>query len=274
MAFTVNSNTLAFSVSNSYNRINKMLEDISEQIATGKKINSAADNPAGLAQVNLLRSQYSSYGVVRNNLTFGTSLLEASSSALTNVTESLEEMRDLAVQASNGALSTSDRAALQASFAEFQGQIDTTVGSATLFGQNLVSAAAADVDIQSGINAGDTTTVSSVASDSATLGVDTGSINVTDTTNASAAITAIDTAISTIGTNQSTLGAQLNRFGIIDNNIATFMENMDGARSRIEDADIPELTTRLANLQTQQQLAGAMLGLANQLPQQFLSLLR
>lgn len=272
--FTVNSNNIAVQIANSYNRINQQLEGVSKQIASGKRINSAKDDPAGLAQITSLKAQLSSYGVVRNNLTFGTSLLESASTALGNVQDNLKSMRDLAVQAASGTLSTEQRAALQTQFAEYQAQIDQSVNTASVFGQNLVGSAAADVDIQSGINAGDTTTITSVASDGASLGVDTGSISLTDATTSSAAITAIDAAIATVGTNQSTFGAQLNRFDTIDKNVASIMENIDASRSRIEDADIASLTTQLNNLQTKNQLAGAMLGLVNSFPQQFLSLLR
>lgn len=272
--FTINSNSLAIRVANSFSQINQALENTSLQIATGKRINSAKDDPAGLAQAVSLKSQFSSYNVVRNNLTFGTSLLESAGSALMNVQDNLKEMRDLAVQAASGALSTDQRAALQTQFAEYQAQIDQTVDNASLFGQNLVGSTAADVDIQSGINAGNTTTVTSAASDTTTLGVDTGSIDLSDVTAASDAITAIDLAISSVATNQATFGAQLNRFEIMDNNVGTMMENLDASRSRIEDADIPALTTQLQQLQTKSQLSVAMLGLVNSLPQQFLGLLR
>lgn len=272
--FTVNSNTLATSISNNYSRINRQITEISQQIASGKRINSAKDDPAGLFQANALRSQIGSYGVVRNNVTFGTSLLESSSSALGSVIGDLGKMRDLAVQAASGTLSTEGRAALQETFAEYQAQIDSTVNGASVFGQNLVSSAAADVDIQSGINAGNTTTVTAAASDATTLGVNAAAIDLTDTTNAGLAITAIDAAIATAGTNQATMGAQLNRFESIDNNVSNIMENLESARSRIEDADVAELSTNLAQLQVQQQLATAMLGIANQMPQSFLMLLR
>lgn len=272
--FTINSNPLAMRVSSSFRSINADLDRVSTQIATGKRINSAKDDPAGLAQVVSLKSAFSSYQVVRNNLTFGTSLLESASTALNNVQKNLASMRDLAVQAANGTLTTEQRAALQTQFAEYQAQIDQTVGGATVFGQNLVGATAADVDLQSGINAGDTTTVTAVASDGATLGVDSGTIDLDDATNASAAITAIDAAIGTVATNQSTFGAQLNRIEVMDSNIESIMENVDAARSRIEDADIPALTTQLQQLQVKSQLASAMLGLVNSLPQGYLSLLR
>lgn len=274
MSFSINSNSLAIRVANSFREINQALDRTSTQIATGKRINSAKDDPAGLAQVVSLKSRFSSYGVVRNNLTFGTSLLESASTALNNVQANLKSMRDLAVQAASGTLTTEQRAALQTQFAEYQSQIDQTVNNATVFGQNLVGSAAADVDIQSGINAGDTTTVTAVASDAATLAVDAGSIDLSDSTAASAAITAIDAAIGTVATNQSTFGSQLNRFDVMDKNVASIMENIDSARSRIEDADIPALTTELQQLQVKSQLASAMLGLVNSLPQGYLSLLR
>ena len=274
MSFSINSNPLAIRVANSFREINQALDRTATQISTGKRINSAKDDPAGLAQVVSLKSRFSSYSVVQNNLTFGTSLLESASTALSNVQENLKAMRDLAVQAASGTLTTEQRAALQTQFAEYQSQIDQTVNGASVFGQNLVGATAANVAVQSGINAGDTTTVTAVASDAEELGVDAATIDLDDATNAAAAITALDTAIGTVATNQSTFGAQLNRFEIMGKNISSIMENIDAARSRIEDADIPRLTTELQQLQVKSQLSQAMLGLVNSLPQGYLSLLR
>lgn len=272
--FTVNSNVAAFSIANIYKNVNSRLDQVSQQISSGKRINSSADDAAGMAQANILKSQYSSYGVVRNNLTFGRSLTEAADGALISVQNSLSKMRDLAVQSANGALSAEERAALDVEFKEYQAQIDTSVESATMFGQNLVSSTAAAVNIQSGINSGDQTTVNAVASDAATLAVDAGSIDLTDATTSAAAIDAIDAAIQQVSSNQATFGSMINRFEVMDDNIANTMENLDAARSRIEDADIPTLTKDLNLLQTQQQLAGAMLSMANSYPQNYLSLLR
>lgn len=269
---TVNSNPLAMQIANKFSVLNDRLGNVSLQIASGKRINSAKDDPAGIAQVALLSSQFSSYKVAKNNLGFGTSLLETAATSLANVQENLKSMRDLAVQAASDTLTTEQRNALQANFAQYQAQIDQTVNSATVFGQNLVGTTAADVNIQSGINAGETTTVTAVASDSASLSVD--SIDLSSSANAAAAITAIDTAIGTVATNQSTFGSQLNRLDTMENNISSIMENLDAARARIEDADIPNLTIELNKLQTSTQLATAMLGFVNSLPQSYLQLLR
>lgn len=274
MSFTVNSNTLAFNIANTFNTLNTRIDNVSRQIASGKRILSAADDPAGMFQANALRSQVGSYGVVRNNLTFGTSLLETAASSLGSVQTNLSDMRELAVQAAQGTLSTEGRAALQAQFAAYQGQIDSTVSGASMFGQNLISATAANVSLQTGISAGNQTVVTAASSDGATLGVDTGTIDLTTAANAALSITAIDLAAATVGTNQATFGAQINRIDSIDSNVTNIMENLESARSRIEDADIAEMSTELALLQTQQQLASAMLGIANQMPQSFLQLLR
>ena len=271
---SINSNTQATILANFLNRLTNDLSETSLRVATGKRILTAADDPAGIAIVNRLKTEFSSYGAVQKNISFGTSLLETSATALDTASSLVGELRSLAVEAANDTLSADQRTALQNTFAELQGQIDDVVNGATIFGQNLVGATAANVNIQSGINAGDTTTVNAAASDTATLAIDAGSIDVTTSANASAAITALDTALNTIGSNQAIIGAQQKGLEVRSNNVGVIQENLTSAISRIEDADISEETTKLALLQTRQQMAIGMLGLVNSFPQNALALLR
>jgi flagellin len=271
---TINSNVPAFRLANLLGNITNDIERSAQRLSTGKRILSAADDPAGIAIANRLKTEFGSFGAVQKNLNSGTSLLEVSDSALTQASNLIGELRELAVEASNETLSTEQRNALQAVFAELQGQFDDVVNNANIFGQNLVGAAAANVNIQSGINAGDTTTVTGVASDTASLGIDTGTINVTSAVNANAAITALDAGLTTVGTNQAVIGSQLRSFEIRTDGIDNIRENLQSAIDRIEAADIAEETTKLALLQTQQQLAISALGLVNSFPSNALALLR
>lgn len=274
MSLSINTNINAQLLAGVLKRVESSIDQTSQRLATGKRINSAKDDPAGLAIATQMKTQNSSWAVAQKNITFGTSMLETSAAALGSVQEVLQNMRDLAVEASNGTLSTEQRAALQTTFVEYQAQLDQIVGGASIFGKNLISSTAADVVLQTGINAGDTTTVVGAASDGATLGVNAAAIDVSTDAGASAAITAIDAAVTTVSSNQATFGAQLRGLDVMVSNIDNMRTNLSAAIGRIEDANIAEEVSKLTMLQTQQQMAIQMLGIVNQFPQNALSLLR
>jgi flagellin len=171
-------------------------------------------------------------------------------------------------------LSTEQRDALQSSFEELQTQLTTTADNATLFGQNLLKSSATDLDIQSGINAGDTYSLRATSSDAATLGVDAATIDLTDVANSQAAMTALNTASSTVGTNQSTIGTMMTGLSKMLDNAKTMKNSLAESISKIEDADVAELSSQLTMLQSKQQLMSSTLGITNQFPQYLLSLIR
>lgn len=274
MSLSINSNVLATSVAHRLSNITQQLKDTSERIATGKRILRASDDPAGIGILMNMKAQNSSWGAVDKNLTSAQSLLDVSSSALQNQNNLLVKMKDIATQAASNTLSTEQRTALQSTFSEMQKQLDSIVNRASIFGQNLVNASSANVDIQSGINAGDTTTLTAIKSDTATLGVDSATIDLTTSANASAAITALDNAVKTVSTNQSVIGAQQAGLDSLKNTSKTAQTNLQSAMSNIEDADIAEESSKLQMLQAQQQLGIQALGIINQLPSYALSLLR
>lgn len=274
MALSINSNPLASMVARDVNKISQQLQETSLRLSTGKRIISAKDDPAGIGVLSSLKSQYASYNAVEKNLSAGQSLLDTAMSSLSNQQVILNKMKDVATQAASDLLSSDQRSALQSTFAELQKQLDDTVNKATIFGQNLTGASGANVTIQSGINAGDTTTINAVKSDGATLGVDSGTIDLTDSTKAAAAMTAIDTAVGTVATNQATLGAQSAGLDAIGETTKSVKGNLESSMSRIEDVDVAEESAKLAQLQAKQQISTSMLSLINQLPQYALTLLR
>lgn len=271
---SINSNPLAMQLANQLKNNTLELQQSANRIATGKRIVSAADDPAGLGILSSLKSDARSYSAVQKNIGAGQSLLEVGSSALAAQQEVLLEMRDVATQAASGTLNTDQRAALKATFIELQGQLDNIANGATLFGQNLVGSTAANVTLQVGKDAGQTKEISSVQSDAATLAVDAGTINLDDATTSSTAMTAIDTAIGTVSTNQSTLGSQLNGLNVQSRFFDSLSENLAKSISRIEDVDLGQETAKLAQLQAKEQLTIQMLGMVNQFPSYALGLLR
>lgn len=274
MSISVNSNPLAYSVSRNLSKISVDLKETSERIATGKRILSAKDDPAGIGILTGMKSQYASWGAVEKNLASGQSLLDVAAGALKNQNTLLTKMKDIATQASSDLISADQRAALQKTFLEMQTQLDTIVNRASIFGQNLVGSAAANVNVQTGINSGDTKTLTSIKSDATTLGVNAAAVDLTDSTKAAAAMTALDSAVQKVATNQSVIGAQQAGFESLVEVSKTAKSNLESAMSRIEDADIAEETTKLQLLQAQQQLGIQALGIIQQLPSYALQLLR
>ncbi len=271
---SINSNNVAMQLANQLNGMSRDLQTTSNRIATGKRVLSAADDPAGMGMLSSFKSDLASYNAVDKNIKAGLSMLDVASSSLNNQQALLTQMKDLATQASNGTLSTDQRAAIQETFAQLQTQLDDTVNNASLFGKNLTGASGANIAIQTGIAGGSTYTLNAVNSDASTLAVDAGTIDLSSAANASSAIDAIKTAIDTVSTNQSLIGAQQNGLQVVAKNVGTIKENISQSISRVEDVDMAAETTKLQQMQAKMQLTTSMLGIANQFPSYVLQLLR
>lgn len=274
MSLSINSNPLASNAGRNLSRTSELLSKVQEQIASGKRINSAADDAAGMSIYTKLKSQHGSWSAVESNIGNANSLLTVADTALGGQAETLTRMRELAVKASSDLLDADSRAALGKEFVELQSSLDEQVNRASLFGQNLVSSGAAAVDIQTGINSGDKKTITIAKSDAATLGVDAATIDLTDKTKAAAAITAIDTAVGTVSNNQATIGSQMNSLTKTNDFVGSLKSSLEKSMSAIMDAPMEELSTQLATLQSKQQLGISMLGLINQNSSMALGLLR
>jgi len=173
MTISILSNIPSLRASNDLNSLQNQIEQSAARLSTGKRILSAADDPSGVGILSTLNAQSVSYGAVERNIGSGVSILETASAALEGQQTILQQMKDLATQAASDVLNADQREAISKTFVELQSQLDTSVDRATIFGKNLVSSTGSDVAIQSGINAGDTFTISAVQSDAATLGLQT-----------------------------------------------------------------------------------------------------
>lgn len=273
---TIGSNSSSLGMANLLNDISSQMSKSAEIISSGKRIQSAADDPAGIAIATDIRSDRDSYGVVAKNISSGQSLLDVSNSALGSASDILNEMKKLALESKNDTLSTDQRTAIQNTFSELQSQYDETINGAEIFGKNLLTAGAADVDLQTGIGAGaaNQTTITAADTSSTNLGVDAGTIDVSSIANADAAITAIDTALTSVGTNQAIMGAQSRGLETRMDTVSNLQENLTSALSRVEDADMAAETSKFNLLQTQQQMAIQSLSIVNSFPQNALALLR
>ena len=299
------------------------------QLSTGQKINSAADDASGLAITNRMTSQINGLGAAIRNANDAISMINTAEGALDEITDMLQRMRELAVQAGTGTMTSNDRTYLQAEFAQLRTEIDRIADNTEWNGNTILDGTADggsgnSVSYQIGVDGGQTISVafgnmtdasagtmngisaskltatasvasvasqasqasqaaqsdgsgnitqSAVAAQSA-VAQQSGVTGVTAASNATLAITALDTAIEAVSNQRSTFGAGANRLTHAVDNLTNVKTNAEASRSRILDTDYAEATAELARTQIIQQAGTAMLAQANQLPQTVLALLQ
>ena len=252
----------------------KELTTSMERLSSGKRINHARDDAAGMAISSKMTSQVRGMNQAVRNTNDGISMVQTADGAMEGISDKLQRMRELAVQSANGIYSTSDRAALDIEFQALDDEIGRVANSAEFNGTTLLSSTKT-LTIQ--VSYADDSTNGKIDVD-LTKVTSTGlSINddvITTQDAASTAIGAIDDALSTVNSARATLGATQNRLETTVTDLKNNVENLSASRSRIEDADFASETAQLAKSQILQQAGMAMLAQANQLPQQVLSLLR
>ncbi len=261
----VNANISALNAARNLSVSQSGLEKSLEKLSSGYRINRAADDAAGLAISEGLRSEIRGNTQAQRNAQDGISFIQTAEGALTEVHSMLQRMRELAVQASNTA--TSSGVAEQAEYAALATEI-TNIGARTKFSGKDVFAAGA-VTFQVGANAGETTSITTGLMATVT-GATTGNL----TTGASAAITTIDTAIKTVSTSRGTLGAAQNTLEHTVANLGVAVENLTASESRVRDVDMAAEMVTFTKNQILSQAGTAMLAQANQVPQGILQLLR
>jgi flagellin len=274
----INTNTSALRATNASVMAGKMLGTAMERLSTGKRINSGADDAAGLAIANSMTSQIRGMQQGVRNANDGISLAQTAEGALNEVTNMLQRIRELAVQAGSDTYQSTDRDNIQAEVDELTAQIGQVVSNTEFNGVTLFDGSTATVTVLAGSNAADTVdlTLDDLATN-LTAGAGTaGSFDVTGTdgTAARTALTDIDADIESISTTRATLGAGQNRLQSAVNNLTNVSTNLTDARSRIMDTDYSAETTALAKAQILGQASTAMLAQANQSQQNVLSLLR
>ncbi|GMM93570.1 flagellin [Qipengyuania sp. MTN3-11] len=283
----INTNIGALKASNASTAAGKALGTAMERLSTGKRINSAKDDAAGLAISTTMTAQVRGMNQGIRNGNDGISMAQTAEGALSEVTNMLQRVRELAVQASNGSYSAADQAKMQLEVAEMTTQLvsvldNTKFNGVALFNTTATATAAADnFAIQVGANTGETVTIAKAQIDktnlnnTATTGfkVD-GADAATGRTNAQATITNVDTALNVVNNARASLGASQNRLESAVTNLTNNSTNLSEARSRIMDTDYSAETTALAKSQILSQASNAMLAQANQSQQNVLSLLR
>jgi flagellin len=266
----INTNTAALRAQNGSRVANQALQTAMERLSTGKRINSAKDDAAGLAIASNMTSQIRGMSQAIRNANDGISLAQTAEGALGEVTNMLQRIRELSVQSASGTYSDDDRANLQAEVAELGAQIDDIVANTTFNGVTVFGSSDVTVDIQTGSGSADQTTLT-------VTGFDVSAASAADISSAGGGTTAlddVDDALKAVATTRASLGAGQSRLESVVNNLSSQVTNLSDARSRIEDADFSAETTNLAKAQILSQASTAMLAQANQSQQGVLSLLR
>ncbi len=267
MASVINTNVFSLNSQRALGNSQSSMQTSLERLSSGLRINRAKDDAAGLAISDRLTAQIRGYDQAIRNTNDGISMVQTADGAMEEVTNALQRMRELAVQASTGTVNTTDGASLKAEYTALKSTIDDIVADTKFNGTALLSGGS--VTLQTGINAGDTTAVTFGNISSLTgIGDD-----ISTNAGASAAITKLDADINTVASARATVGGVQSGLESRVRNMSSITENLSAARSRVLDADFAKETANLTRTQILQQAGSAMLAQANQLPQTVLSLL-
>jgi flagellin len=256
-----------------------------QRLSSGLRVNSAKDDAAGLAIAERMQAQVRGMNVAVRNANDGISLAQTAEGALGKVSDSLQRMRELAVQARNATNTTEDRASLDKEFGELSKEIQRVLGGTTFNGKAILASEAGTQTFQVGANTtandivdvltSDMTTNTTITTVAGTDNQGTGRADLTgDSTAIATVIDNIDLALDAVNSERATLGASQNRFDAVISSLQVSVENQSAARSRIMDADFASETANLSRAQILQQAGTAMISQANQMPQQVLQLLQ
>jgi len=279
MGLRINTNVEAMDSYRNLSMTSDSLGKSLQRLSSGLRINSAADDAAGLSISEGLKSQINGFKQASNNAQDGISLIQTAEGALGETTNLLQRIRNLSVQASNsGAGDQASRDAIGREVSQALAEIDR-ISSATVFGskQLLDGSQSAGMTFHVGYNGSsyNAITVSISSSDSTTLGLTSSNIVAAVTgTNASSVLASIDAAIATVTTTRSNLGSFQNRLSSTITNLGVAVQNLSASNSRITDTDMAMEMTNFSKNQILQQAGTSMLAQANSLPQGVLSLLR
>ena len=269
MALTVNTKIASMSALTQLNQSNRALSGTLERISTGLRINSAADDAAGLAVAENLDAQSRSLSVAARNTNDGIAIIQTAESASSEVSNILKRMRELAVQSASDTLGDPERAYIQEEFLGLSAEIDRIAAVTEFNGVSLADGSAPTISVQVGINNTVNDQIDITLGDlrAATMGVDVGSVDMSSAAGASAALTAIDGALDQVATTRSGFGAVQNRFESTLRHIENYQMNLASAESQIRDADFAKEAAELAKHQTMQQAGIASLAQATSITQ-------
>jgi len=278
----INTNVNALISRNAANINNRALSSAMQQLSTGKRINSAKDDAAGLAVSETMTGQVRGLNMAVRNANDGISLLQTAEGAMIEQTNMLQRMRELAVQGSNDTITDTQKGYLNTEFTQLRSEIDRIASQTKWNGQAILTAGTGLGNATGGtysfmVGASSSYVSVTVANMASTSGATLSAVSASSVSTASTAVTAIDsidTALSAIASQRATIGAGINRLTYAVDNMTTTSQNSSESRSRVLDTDYASASSELARTQIIQQASTAMLAQANQQPQIVLALLK
>jgi len=281
MGATINTNVVSLNAQRNLNNSQASLTTSMQRLSSGLRVNSAKDDAAGLAIAERMNAQVRGMNVAIRNANDGISMAQTAEGALSKVSDALQRMRELAVQARNATNSDSDKDSLNKEFSQLQKEITRVLGGTSFNGKKILGADATTMSFQigantssddvidvSGVNMNSNAEISAIAASSVVIDSSAGFTAI------GSVIDDIDAALDTVNNQRATFGATQSRFEAVISSLQQGVENQSAARGRIMDADFATETANLSRAQILQQAGTAMVAQANQLPQQVLSLLR
>ena len=281
MTLSINTNLASIDAQRNLSSSQMSLATSMQRLSSGLRINSAKDDAAGLSIAERMNAQVRGMNVAIRNSNDGISLAQTADGALAQVSNSLQRMRELAVQARNSTNSSSDKDSLNDEFSQLQSEIQRVLGGTAFNGQAILGANATTLNFQVGANTTSNDTVSikttNMTQDSTITAVTGSSASIGSSATDGAIATVInniDAAINDINNTRATFGASESRFDSIISNLQTGVENQTAAYGRIMDANYASETANLSRAQVLQQAGTAMVAQANQMPNEVLKLLQ
>jgi flagellin len=283
MPSIINTNLASMNAQRNMSTSQSSLQTSMQRLSSGLRVNSAKDDAAGLAIAERMNAQIRGMNVAQRNANDGISMAQTAEGALGKVGDSLQRMRELAVQARNATNSCSDRESLDKEFQQLSSEITRVLGGTSFNGKMIIGSEASTMSFQIGAGTSSTTEMIDVVttdltkdgSITAVTDATSSYINSTATTGSiGTVIDNIDAALNRVNDERAKFGAVQSRFDSVISSLQVSVENQTSARSRIMDTDFAAETANLSRSQILQQAGNAMIAQANQLPQQVLSLLR
>lgn len=284
MAIVINTNLASLNAQRNLNSTVSSLQTSLQRLSSGLRINSAKDDAAGLFTVETMTADIRGLNQAVRNAGDGISLGQTAEGALSQISNNLQRIRELAVQSANGTVDANGRAGLQAEVDQLTQEISRIVQTTEFNGSKLLDGSTSggitfqvsqdgNANGQISVTGTDLTATGSFGAYNASLTA-TKTVDISTQASASGVLGTVDTAINTVSTQRSTFGAVQNRFEAVISNLQNYVENLTAARSRLQDADFAAETANFTRSQILQQAGTAMLAQANALPQLALALLQ
>jgi flagellin len=284
MSLYIQTNISALQAEENFNETQTQMQASFTKLSSGYRINSAADDAAGLGIAKSMNAQVQSYAVAAQNANNAVSMVQTADSAADQIDSLLTRMRQLAVEAQNGTMNSTDVSNLDTEFQQDMSEIDRVAADTSFNGTNLLSSVTSgsgtaatfsgfSVTFQVGINGSANDTISVAFGGADVSGLNLGGATVTSANGGANILSAIDTAMQNLNTQRAGFGAAMNRLQDASSNNVSTQTNLSSALSTIQDVDVAAETANLAREQVLAQAGASVLSQANQAPQLALKLL-